>query len=135
MKGYDLMKEVTENTGKHEGKTFDVVAGNVITYNGVDVRRVCVLNGEIVSVAGILNSQLKLYFSKTAVLKQVRESVDFMTAAKAYSKGKNIRCKWGNSCTSIYNHSLQVKNDIDFSTRLGYIRIEEILSGTWYIDD
>jgi hypothetical protein len=74
----------------------------------------------------------------------IQQPVDFLTAVKAYSEGKTIRCEIGNNEPSFYSREVAISvltgKKIYGSTCLidnhgGTITTEEILEGTWYVED
>jgi len=74
----------------------------------------------------------------------VQLPVDFITAVKAYSEGKTIRCETGNNEPSFYSREVAISvltgKKIYGSTCLidnhgGTITTKEILEGTWYVEE
>ena len=61
----------------------------------------------------------------------IQQPVDFLTAVKAYSKGKTIRCEIGEE-TRIYDYKVGYG-----MTNINHyaITVGEILNGTWYVED
>mgnify|MGYP006910608483 CR=1 FL=1 len=74
----------------------------------------------------------------------IQQPIPFMEAVKAYSEGKTIRCEIGNNEPSFYSREVAISvltgKKIYGSTCLidnhgGTITTEEILEGTWYVED
>jgi hypothetical protein len=68
----------------------------------------------------------------------IQEPVDFLTAVKAYSEGKTIRCEYNGEVTKYENgkncmYRLMVINHKNASTRT--VEANEILYGTWYVEE
>lgn len=68
----------------------------------------------------------------------IQESVDFLTAVKAYSEGKTIRCE-ANGSEYIFNgkcHRSKIGQGAWFrSERDTILSTEMILNGTWYVEE
>jgi hypothetical protein len=68
----------------------------------------------------------------------IQQPVDFLTAVKAYSEGKTIRCELKGEIT-VYRPSFKsLKQRLMFELKGGHTRTvdaDEILNGTWYIEE
>jgi hypothetical protein len=106
----------------------------------------CVANGVPGELRVGVNGAIS-YIDNLAIYNQwelIQQSVDFLTAVKAYSEGKTIRCEFigynGKKYTAIYDDKKEnskynqlVDNNSDIVS--DPVCCEEILNGTWYVEE
>jgi signal peptidase I len=89
MKGYDLMKGVTENPEKYEGRRYKIKRGATIDFNGQNYYGVVVRDGRIYP----RDMDYHAYFNIISELEEIPklpEPVDFMTAANSRRRIKPL---------------------------------------------
>jgi hypothetical protein len=78
MKAYDLMKAVTKNPEKYEGKRYKITKGGALRFNGQNCSEVEVKDGKIYT-----RNMYPAYFNIMCELEEIQKPVDFMTAANS----------------------------------------------------
>lgn len=130
IKACELMTETLKNPEKYEGKKYKVKFGACITYGGKDLEEVIATGGYLVGGAAS-----RVYVSETTELEEIKpgpKPVPFMEAVKAYRAGETIRCERESKFDMTTYCS---GGDLTDREHHRPINPDEILNGTWYIEE
>jgi hypothetical protein len=133
MKAFELMYLAKMEPQKYEGKKYKITKGCALNNMGNLLNETDVINVEKGKV--YYNKIYELNISQNTELEEIQQPIPFLEAVKAYSEGKTIRCEWkgrSQNWASKYKNGSQYMGIKECD---GAICPEEILNGTWYLED